>query len=85
MVSSGLLRRVALTIATRRNNPEDTILQFSVYRHSEKFFNIKATQLTEVMFLKVSASTYGVMKSVHVPWHQFVSFTAQFQKPKKNF
>jgi hypothetical protein len=28
MVSSGLLRRVALVRTTRRNNPEDTILQF---------------------------------------------------------
>jgi hypothetical protein len=26
MLSSGLLRRVVLTRATRRNNPEDTIL-----------------------------------------------------------
>jgi hypothetical protein len=30
MVSSGLLRRVVLTRATRRNNPEDTILQCKV-------------------------------------------------------
>jgi hypothetical protein len=28
-VSSGLLRRVVLTRATRRNNPEDTILHYS--------------------------------------------------------
>jgi hypothetical protein len=30
MVSSGLLRRVVLTRATRRNNPEDTILQLDL-------------------------------------------------------
>jgi hypothetical protein len=38
MVSSGLLRRVALvrTRATRRNNPEDTIL------HSHRRENLKS-------------------------------------------
>jgi hypothetical protein len=34
MVSSGLLRRVALVRTTRRNNPEDTILHFS-FKFSE--------------------------------------------------
>jgi lysophospholipid acyltransferase (LPLAT)-like uncharacterized protein len=37
MVSSGLLRRVALTRATRRNNPEDTILhQFIKFSSQSK-------------------------------------------------
>jgi hypothetical protein len=36
MVSSGLLRRVVLTRATRRNNPEDTIL------HSHRRENLKS-------------------------------------------
>jgi hypothetical protein len=36
MVSSGLLRRVVLTKATRRNNPEDPIL----HRHRRK--NLKS-------------------------------------------
>jgi hypothetical protein len=34
MVSSGLLRRMVLARATRRNNPEDTILQMQgVFRN----------------------------------------------------
>jgi hypothetical protein len=36
MVSSGLLRRVALVRTTRRNNPEDTIL------HSHRRENLKS-------------------------------------------
>jgi hypothetical protein len=39
MVSSGLLRRVGLTRATRRNNPEDTILH-SHRRENLKSYNI---------------------------------------------
>jgi hypothetical protein len=39
MVSSGLLRRVVLTRATRRNNPEDTIL------HSHRRENLKSYSL----------------------------------------
>jgi hypothetical protein len=33
MVSSGFLRRVVLTRATRRNNPEDTILYNELFMH----------------------------------------------------
>jgi hypothetical protein len=40
MVSSGLLRRVVLTRATRRNNPEDTIL------HSHRRENLKSYEVT---------------------------------------
>jgi hypothetical protein len=42
MVSSGLLRRVALVRSTRRNNPEDTIL------HSHRRENLKSYALAVV-------------------------------------
>jgi hypothetical protein len=56
MVSSGLLRRVALvrtdvrTRATRRNNPEDTIL------HSHRRENLKSYRLSVIVKFKISQS-----------------------------
>jgi hypothetical protein len=46
MVSSGLLRRVALVRATRRNNPEDTILH-SHRRENLKSYKVSSNQQTE--------------------------------------
>jgi hypothetical protein len=44
MVSSGLLRCVVLTRATRRNNPEDTIL------HSHRRENLKSSMILSFVF-----------------------------------
>jgi hypothetical protein len=44
-MSSGLLRRVVLTRATRRNNPEDAIL------HSHRRENLKSYKAMEFVCL----------------------------------
>jgi hypothetical protein len=56
MVSSGLLHRVALilTRATRRNNPEDTILYKNSVRTSQETHYITATEPSRLMLCKIS-------------------------------
>jgi hypothetical protein len=57
MVSSGLLRRVALVVltrATRRNNPEDIIL------HSHRRENLKSYN-TKIVFKETGYGNRGTM------------------------
>jgi hypothetical protein len=59
MVSSGLLRRVALVRPTRLNNPEDTIL------HSHRRENLKSYRIMEDhKVLKIGISEGVVLMTV---------------------
>jgi hypothetical protein len=58
MVSSGLLRRVVLTRATRRNNPEDTIL------HSHRRENLKSYLFCSVLFCSLLCFHNGTLPVV---------------------
>jgi hypothetical protein len=81
MVSSGLLRRVALVRATRRNNPVDTIL------HSHRRENLKS--YTALLHDYFNFSTLSLRfngcggsntlttrhPSIHKSWH-YISLTS---------
>jgi hypothetical protein len=75
MVSSGLLRLVALVRATRRNNPEDTIL------HSHRRENLKSYalkfNLSSLVHMEILLPKKQYFRGIHSntsTWHRILQF-----------